>query len=213
MLTSPRTRVPFLFAQWLLENFEHAHGANGRSLSIVSEVVLTQPPTPLSAQAVAAAAKAQPELPLMQYLADWDPSIFQGPKLDFGAGMGGGSRRRMAMTQLIGQKKVKKQRRSGVKSARQAVRKMDESEIDKLASARGREMGEAASMPLSSPPRLSSLRNSPRPAPPHAHLARASAACPRTSARLTDSRIVASRSPHALMTSQAKWRRTDSKRF
>ena len=175
---------------------------------------MSELPPPMSAQEIAAAGEAQQELPLLKHLGDWEAAAAKclAPPLDLGFG-GGGSAHRMAVTQLIAQPKVKGEQRSGVKSAREQVRAMGDDEVAERASKRAREIGEAASMPLSSPPRLSSLRNSPRPAPPHAHLARASAACPRTSARLTDSRIVASRSPHALMTSQAKWRRTASKRF
>ena len=93
---------------------------------------------------IAAAGEAQPSLPLREHLGNWTPARwFFAPVLDFGAGSGGGgSKRRLAMTQIIDQPKQKGQRRSGVQAARSTSYKMTAEEVDELASKRASLLGE-----------------------------------------------------------------------
>ena len=99
----------------------------------------------MTAQAIAAAGEAQPELPLLKLLGDWEAvsAMFLAPPLDLGFG-GGGSARRMAVTQLIDMPKVKGEKRSGVKRAREKVRAMGDDEVKELASKRASAIGEAS---------------------------------------------------------------------
>ena len=93
---------------------------------------------------IAAAGEAQPSLPLREHLGNWTPARwFFAPVLDFGAGLGGGgSKRMLAMTQIIDQPKQKGQHRSRVQAARSTSYKMTAEEIEELASKRASLLGE-----------------------------------------------------------------------
>ena len=144
LLPATSKRAPALPQQKILEQTPHAHGCNGRCISFVTEVSLSSLPTAATVEEIAAAGEAQPSLPLREHLGNWTPARwFLAPVLDFGAGFGGGgSKRRLAMTQLIDQPKQKGQHRSGVQDARSASYKMTAEEIDKLASERAVLLGE-----------------------------------------------------------------------
>ena len=81
----------------LLKKIEHAHGANGRSISVCTEV--NRHLGTAASPAEIAAAASQPSLPLQKYLGHWQPEkMFLGNPSKVGSGSG--SVRRMALTQL-----------------------------------------------------------------------------------------------------------------
>ena len=84
---------------------EHAHGANGICVSIVSEVSLTSMPTAATTEEIAAAGAAQEQepLPFLDLWGSWDPTAFLGAKLKYGHG-GGGSQERVITALLRGPK-------------------------------------------------------------------------------------------------------------
>ena len=124
----------------------HAHGANDRSISFVIEVGRLMPEN-ASAAEITAAAQAQPQLPLQDYLGDWDAAVedFRGPILKWCFG-GGGSTQRVVMHSLRGLKQERGKRRPGMsrKEARAAIAKMSEEELKKRASAWMRFIGAPA---------------------------------------------------------------------
>jgi len=137
----------FVIPKALLEGNYHAHGCRGRVVSIVTEVVLDSLPAGATKEEIGAAGRAQPPLPLHANFGDWTPDLwFFGDVLDFGAG-GGGTARRMAVTQLIDQPKAPGERRAGVKEAREASYQLPQKAIKRLASMRGAELGAKLSKP------------------------------------------------------------------
>ena len=127
----------------------HAHGANDRSISFVIEVGRLMPENASPAE-IAAASKAQPQLPLQDYLGDWDAAVedFRGPILKFCFGGGGGSTRRVVIHSLRGLKQGRGKRRPGMslREARAAVNKMSEEELKERASAWMRLIGAPAAL-------------------------------------------------------------------
>ena len=126
----------------------HAHGANDRSISVVIEVSRPMPESASSAE-IAAASAAQPELPLLEHLSDWDEVVkgFKGPKRKRCKGGGGvGSTRRLVIFSLRGFVQGRGKRRLGLprKEARALVDKMSKEELAKRASAAGRLLGAPA---------------------------------------------------------------------
>ena len=120
---------------------EHKHGANGPSISLVVEVSRRSKPATAPPMAIAAAARAQPPLPLVENFGGdkWRPEEFKGAKLKWGAGRGGGSVRRLAVAMLRGFKRGRGNRRLGLscREARAAVAAMSDYKRKKLATAYG----------------------------------------------------------------------------
>jgi len=143
VLTVPRGAMLYCKREFL-ENVWHAHGANGRSISLVSEVAnpslfaSTVPPT---SSTIEAAGAAQQPLALAQTMANWahPETLFLGSKLDFVAGKPG-SKRSMALTLLIDQPKERGKRRKNVKQAREQLALMTPDDIDAAASQRGHDL-------------------------------------------------------------------------
>ena len=179
----------------------HAHGANGRSISVVIEVSRPMPEGASSAE-IDAASKAQPELPLQEHLGDWAAAVdsFKGPKLKGCWCCGGGSTRRVVMASLRGLKQGRGKRRLGMsrKEARAAIAKMTDEELEAAAAAWMRFIGApagacAAAVPvtraaahvalaLTSNPNSNPCSN-PNPNPNPFHLLQASSSCRRSCRR------------------------------
>ena len=122
-----------------LEAIEHSHGANGRSLSLVTEVEWGAGVLPVAATAdeIAAACAAQPPLPLLKLMGEWKPKEwFLASPRDY-VRFTPGSTAKMALTQLIGQPKQPGKHRQGVKRAREERALMAPADIEALASQRG----------------------------------------------------------------------------
>ena len=124
---------------------EHAHGANGRSISVVIEVSRRGMPAAASSEEIAAAAEAQAQLPLEEHFGGdkWQPADFKGDKLKWGAGCGGGSVRRLVIASLRGLKQGRGKRRLGLshQDARARVDAMPQGEREAAAAAWARFLG------------------------------------------------------------------------
>ena len=87
------------------DNREHRHSVKGRSVTIVVEIERAPGAVLASASpaAIAAAAAAQPPLPLTARLTPFDlEKLFLGPKQNWGADRGGGTAGRVIMSALRG---------------------------------------------------------------------------------------------------------------
>ena len=158
-----------IYCTTALLSHEHAHGANGRSISGVFEVSLPNMPECASAEEIAAASEAQPELPLWEHLGDWGAAVksFHGPTRKWGQN-GGGSRRRTVVASLRGRVQGRGKRRLGLsrKAARAAVDKMSEEELEERASAWMRLIGApTCAAGLATPTLTPKLQLQPRPHP------------------------------------------------
>lgn len=86
---------------------DHMHGGNDLCITLVSEFVLDAPTAPIDERSFAAAEAQQEPLPLHEHLMPWTPEqFFLGSPSRFGH-MGGGSARRMAVTDQAGPKTFK----------------------------------------------------------------------------------------------------------
>ena len=148
----PRTQIEIviprgaaIYCSKELLALKHAHGANGRSISMVIEVSRPCMPAAASSKEIAAAAQAQPQLPLEEHFGGdkWQPADFKGDKLKFGAGRGVGSVRRCAIAWLRGPKQGRGKRRLGLsrRHARARVDAMTQEEREAAAGAWGRFIG------------------------------------------------------------------------
>jgi hypothetical protein len=114
-----------------LLDLDHAHGANGRSVTVVTEVHRPTPVVCASPAAIAEADAAQASLPLQERFGVWEPWLFfLGPVLKWGAGRGSGSVRRAAVAALWGPKGAREMTR---KDARERVKYMTLEEMKKTA--------------------------------------------------------------------------------
>ena len=123
---------------------EHAHGIDGRCISIVSEIALPAEVVVIGAPtaAVLAANAAQPSLPLDKDFGLWMPWLwFKGAVLKWGAG-GGGTQGRMVARKLRGPKVGKGGRRLMTKrQMREARAALDDDGLAEAAAVVARKMG------------------------------------------------------------------------